>query len=254
MRNGKKTIIFLLIGVSISTSAQQKTINRSNQQWLQYYAQMKLSEKWTLLADGGYRATDNFRETVQYIARAGLDYTINPSIHVSAGFANLGFYSSGKENKIEFRPYEELLIKNTFKKFDITHRLRVEERFFNPVINGNFKSPGTFNFRFRYFFMASIPLFNLSKKNVEEKILLNIGDEIFLNAGHEIVYNVFDQNRFIISPTLQFRKSFSVSFTWNSQFASTNTPATYNYTSVAWLQVRHKINFAHQKEMQHGAN
>ncbi len=254
MRNGKKTIIFLLIGVSISTSAQQKTINRSNQQWLQYYAQMKLSKKWTFLADGGYRAIDNFQESVQYIARAGLDYTINPSIHVSFGFANLGFYSSGKKNKIEFRSYEELLVKNTFKKFGITHRFRVEERFFNPVVDGNIKSPGTFNFRFRYFFMASIPLFTLSKKNADKKILLNIGDEIFLNAGHEIVYNVFDQNRFIISPTLQFSKNFSISFTWNSQFASTTTQATYNYASVAWLQVRHRINFAHKKHIKHGAN
>ena len=238
----------LLIVVSVSTSAQQKTIKRSNQQWLQYYAEMKITEKWTLLADGGYRATDNFRETVQYIARAGLGYTINPGIHISVGFAKLGFYSSGKENKTEFRPYEELFIKNTFNKFDITHRLRVEERFFNPVVNGDIKTPGTFNFRFRYSFMASIPLFKLSKRNADEKLLLNVGDEIFLNAGHEIVYNVFDQNRFIISPTIQFSKNFSVFFTWNSQFAATTTQAAYNYTSVAWLQVKHKINFTHKKE------
>lgn len=252
MNGGKVLLLFLLHCVSLNTVSQPRTVNRSNQQWLQYYAQIKLGEKWTMLADAGYRSTDHFQQSLLYIVRAGLDYTINPNLHVSAGFANLGFYFAGQENKIEFRPYQELLIKNKFNTVDVTHRFRIEERIFNTVLNGRIQNSARFNFRFRYLCMASIPLFNLSKKYVDKKILLNVGDEIFLNAGKEIVYNVFDQNRFLISPTLQFSKVFLISFTWNSQFAATNKQATYNHASVAWLQVRHKINFNPKKETRPG--
>jgi len=247
-------IVVFLIGATQPANAQKKIIKRSDQQWLQYYAQLKIGEKWTLLADGGYRFSDNFKQSVQYIARTGVDFTINPFIHVSVGFAKLGFYSAEKINKEEFRPYEELLIKNSFKNFDITHRLRLEERLFNPVLKGSIQRPGTFNFRFRYSFMTGVPLFGLSKKNADAKVILNFGDEIFLNAGREIVYNVFDQNRFLVSPTLQFSKNFAVSFTWNSQFAATTTPATYNYASVAWLQVKQRFNFIHKKRITNKKN
>lgn len=247
MKYIKFLAVLLFAVATMHVKAQNKKVKKGNQQWVQYYVQIKLCEKWTLAADAGYRVGDHFTEKVQYIARAGLDYAINPSLHIAAGFANLGFYSGGKINKTEFRPYEEVSIKNPFPKFDINHRFRLEERFFNPVQNGKIERPGTFNFRFRYSFMASIPLFNLSKKNRDEKILFNIGDEIFLNAGRSVVYNLFDQNRFIISPTLQFSKNLSVSFTWNSQFSATTTPATYNQTNVAWLQVRHKLDFTNKK-------
>jgi hypothetical protein len=244
----KIIIIFLLLCVSMIAVAQQKTVKHGNQQWVQYYGQAKLGEKFTLQADGGYRAADGFKTSVQYIARAGMAYSITPQIQVAAGFANLGFYASGKINKREFRPYEELLIKNTFKRFQITHRYRIEERFFNLVSDGKIERPGTFNFRFRYLMMAAIPLFKLSKSNNNAQFLLNIGDEIFFNAGEKIVYNVFDQNRLIISPTLQCNKNFSISFTWNNQFASANSPATYNHTNVLWLQVRQTLNFVRKKE------
>ena len=248
MRGGKIFLLCVCGCISLSSISQTRIVNRSEQQWLQYYAQIKVAEKWTALADAGYRATDFLNDPLQYIVRGGVDYGINPNLHVAAGFAHLGFYSGGKENRIEFRPYQELLNKNKFNKVELTHRFRVEERIFHTVVNGAIQHPATFNFRFRYFFVASIPLFQLSKKNADKKVLLNVGDEIFINAGKEIVYNVFDQNRFLISPTLQVNPVFLISFTWNSQFGATSKQATYNYASVAWLQIRHKINFDPKKQ------
>jgi hypothetical protein len=243
-----KTIIFLfLIGICNKATAQQKIIKRGNQQWLQYYAQIKLSDKWILLADGGYRMANNFQNSYQYLIRAGLNYVLNPNIQVGVGFAHFATFSNGKISRDEFRPYEELGIRSKLSNIDINNRIRIEERFFDPVENGHIKGPGTFNFRFRYSLMAGIPLFNLAKTDKDKKILLNVGDEVFLNAGKKIVYNVFDQNRFLISPTIQFSKNFSVSFTYNNQFAATNVAATYNQTNVVWIQVRQKFNSRHRK-------
>src|SRR3954468_5610299 len=244
----KAVCIFLLLGIAINTIAQEKTIKKGNQQWLQYYAQIRLSDKWTLLPDAGYRWANNFDVSSQYLIRVGLNYTLNSNIQAGAGFAHFGFYTSGKVSKVEFRPYEELGIKSKLGNIDINNRVRIEERFFNPVVDGKITGPGTFNFRFRYSLIAGIPLFNLSKKDTDKKVLLSIGDEVFINAGKPIVYNVFDQNRLLISPTVQFSKNFSVALTYNRQFAATNTAAIYNQTNVIWLQVRQKFNGGSKKK------
>ncbi len=243
-----KICLLLLVTIFSLTANAQKIIKRSNQQWLQYYAQLKLSNKWTLLADGGYRVANNFQDKSQYIARVGLNYNLNPSMQVGGGFAHLGFYTSGKISKVEFRPYEELSIKSKLSNIDINNRIRIEERFFNPVVDGHIKGNGSFNFRFRYSLIAGIPLFNLSKKDMDKKVLLNIGDEVFFNAGRSIVYNEFDQNRILISPTIQFNKNFAVSLTYNGQFAGTTTPATYNDMNIVWLQIKQKFNIARKKK------
>ena len=233
--------LFFFIAAPMLLFGQQKDIVNNNQQWLQYYNQTKLSEKWTLLFDGGYRWKNEFQESSQYIVRAAIGYNINSDIRISSGLAHLGFYSSDKINRVEFRPYQEMVVKNNFNKINLVHRYRMEERFFNPVINGETQTPNTFNFRFRYSLMLSIPLFKLSKVKTDKVFLLNIGDEIFINAGKNVVNNIFDQNRFIISPSFKLNESLTLSLTWNSQFASTSSQAIFNYTNVFWLQIKHKL-------------
>jgi hypothetical protein len=236
-------ILFFFISTQSILFGQQKDVVNSNQQWFQYYNQTKLSDKWTLLVDGGFRWKEGFQESSQFIVRAAMGYSLTSNIQISSGLAHLGFYSSDKISKVEFRPYQEITVKNKFNKIDLNHRYRVEERFFKSVDNGVIQSPNTFNFRFRYSLMLSIPLFQLSKEKPEKVFILNIGDEIFVNAGSDIVDNVFDQNRFIISPTFKLSDQLSISSTWNSQFASTSTPSRYTYTNVIWLQIKHKLNF-----------
>lgn len=233
------SVIFLLwINVLM---AQTKNTSTNNQQWLQYYNQIKLNEKWTWVNDGGYRWRGGFEESAQYILRTGIGYSINPNVRILTGFAHLGFFSDHAMNKVEFRPYQELVVKNRFNKIGITHRYRIEERFFNPIVDRSIESPNTFNFRFRYSFMASFPLFGLSKTDPDKLFVLNIGDEIFINAGSSIVNNVFDQNRILISPSFLFSKNLTIALTWNSQFASTTQQASYRYSNIIWFQIKHNL-------------
>lgn len=235
-------ILFFFIVAPRMLFGQQKNVGNGNQQWLQYYNQTKLNDKWTLLFDGGYRLKDGFQESSQYIVRAAIGYNINSDIRISSGLAHLGFYSSDKINKVEFRPYQEMTVNNKFNKIGLVHRYRMEERFFNPVTNGEIQTPNTFNFRFRYSLMLSIPLFKLSKAKTDKEFLINFGDEIFINAGKNVVNNIFDQNRFIVSPSFRLNENLTLSLTWNSQFASTSSQAIFNYTNVFWLQIKHKLN------------
>ncbi|UII33697.1 DUF2490 domain-containing protein [Fulvivirga ulvae] len=241
LRKKAFSTVFLITFTASSLFAQKKNTTTQNQQWLQYYNQIKLAGKWVLLTDVGYRWKNGFEESTQYIARTGVGYSISDHVRVSTGLAHLGFYSLGKINKVEFRPYQELIIKNKLNKVGLSHRYRIEERFFYQVADGEIQTPNSFNFRLRYSCMASIPLFQLSSKRPERTFILNIGDEIFINAGRNVVHNVFDQNRFIVSPTAQMNKDVSISLTWNGQFAATAKPQNYNYTNVFWLQVKQQL-------------
>ena len=241
------SITCFLMANSSMLFCQEKIITKSNQIWLQYYNETQLNDKWTLFSDGGYRWKEGFEESTQYIVRAAIGYAIAPDIRTSSGFAHLGFYSSGKISKVEFRPYQEITFKNKYNNLSLNHRFRIEERFFNAVAHGEIQTPNTFNFRFRYALMVSIPLFKLSSENPDSIFLLNIGDEVLINAGKNIINNVFDQNRIIVCPTFNLNKQLALSLTYSSQFASTTTPGNYAHTNVFWVQVKHKLNLKMKK-------
>lgn len=223
-------------------------MSSSNEQWFQYYNQTKLNNKWTWLIDGSYRRKDNFSELSQYLIRTGIGYSINKDVKINAGIAHFGFVSSEQLSKVEFRPYQEVIVKNKLKKISLNHRFRVEQRYFYPVINGDLQNLSTFNFRYRYALIASIPLFNFSKENPDKKLLLNIGDELFINSGKDIVYNIFDQNRILISPTIQFNKKLSIAITWNEIYATTTLANTYKKTHVLWIQIKHNLDLTSKKK------
>ncbi|MDF2157794.1 DUF2490 domain-containing protein [Algoriphagus sp. CAU 1675] len=236
-------ILLLLLLGSAPLLAQEKNVSKDSQQWMQYYHESKLSDSWSFLIDGGFRWKNAINDPSQYIIRTGAGYYLSPMIRVSAGFAHLGFYSGNKKNKIEYRPYQEILIKNKWQRLGISQRIRAEERFFKEVLDGEVQDPTAFNYRFRYALMARIPLFQLSPTHPDRKLVLAFGDEIFLNAGQEVTHNVFDQNRFILSPGLQYSKNLTFSFTWNRQFGSTSLPSEYKLSDVFWLQVKHQLDF-----------
>lgn len=242
-----KIIALLLLIVLPKINAQQKTVNKVNEQWMQYYNQTKLNDKWTLNGDIGFRWRDGFDENSLYIVRVGANYKFNKTMGIAAGIAHLGFYAEDKINRLEIRPYQEFNMTNTSGKVSVLHRFRVEERIFYPVIDGKILSTNDFNFRFRYRFMLNIPVFNLSSKDADQKVYLNLGDEIMINAGKNIVYNTFDQNRILIGANFQVDKNLGLALTYNNQFSATKKAANYNHTNVIWLQITQKIDASKKK-------
>lgn len=218
--------------------AQDKHVTKGNQQWIQYYNQTKLSERWSVLVDGGYRWKDDLASRSQYIVRAGAGYRVNPYIGIAAGFAHLGTYTDLDITAVEFRPYQEISIENP-GRLAINHRLRVEERFIEATDNSD-QQFSRFNWRFRYFIGLSIPLVKFPNHQ-QRTIKFNIGDEIFINAGKDIVYNIFDQNRILIGPEFQLNESLTFTFTYHGNFAALNLPSEYIYNHILWLGIRHKM-------------
>jgi hypothetical protein len=247
-RSIQAALCAFLIGLSLLSPevshAQDKEIIKGNQVWLQYYGQARLSEKWTWQFDGGFRWRDVFVESSAHILRSSVGYAPMANLRFSAGLAHLGLYAQETLLRVEFRPYQDVQVTQTFDKWDLNHRFRLEERIFFPISEGRIQPTNQFNFRFRYAAVVGIPLFRLSRNRPEPTFILYVGDEIFLNFGPEISHNYFDQNRLILSPTFQFNDALSIALTWNNQFASTPVPSVYAHSQVFWIQVRHQMDFS----------
>lgn len=239
--NRLTSLLFALLAIvtcQYPAYCQEKTVIRADQQWIQYYGQLQLDEHWHLTGDMGFRWKDGLTAAHQNIVRAGALYRPGKLWHIGGGLAYSGIYEAGKVEQIEWRVYEEAGIRNIFKKWELTHRLRVEQRFRHPT---------PFAIRFRYALMASIPLFILSSNNRDFRLSLIAGDELFLSLQEESSSSFFDQNRFLAGPSLGVSNALSIAILWNSQFAATTLPSTYRQTHVVWLQVRHQFNL-HKKE------
>jgi len=230
-------LVFSFIVLAIPVFAQ-KNITTKNKQWIQYYNTVKLSKKFLLKSDFGYRVENNFEDKSQYIVRSGLGYKIMPKMQIVVGLDHLGEYRGDSLNSIETRPFQEFTINDIYGEIKTQHRFRIEERFFKPVNSSDFT---TYYFRFRYRFNVTIPLYYISKEDKSAKIALNLGDEIFIHAGKDAVYNMFNQNRVLIGSTYQISKALAVRLTYSYEFGANNSPASYRENNILWLGITHKL-------------
>lgn len=228
---------------------QQREVTHRGEQWFQYNNITHLNEKSMLFGNAGVRWKDGFDTFSIFFGRLGGSCAITDNIRVATGFTYVEFYNEDHRYQVEYRPYEELFVRGNGDKLRLNHRFRFEQRFYNPVVEGKVQSDNIFALRLRYALMTGFDLFSLSKTRPDCKFRINISDEVMFNAGDHIVHNVFDKNRFIVMPTVQFNRWMSVSVGWNNQFASTTTAGHYIYTNALWVHFTHTL---HLSKKTHG--
>jgi len=229
-------LVFVLLNSSIFS--QDKIVTKGDQQWLQYYNQTKISERWLLLVDGGYRWSNGFTDRSQYLVRVAAGYEAGHGISVAAGFGHWGTYTGLDITASEFRPHQEVILKLGEGKLSINQRMRIEQRFIKSTNNSSLEFD-RFNWRFRYFLGLSIPVKEFSKPGMA--ISLIVADELFINAGKEIVYNIFDHNRILVGPVFELNSSLSFNFLYQGQYRAFNLPHQYHYDHIFWFSIRHRM-------------
>lgn len=237
----KSKILIFTCTLIVSYCFPQKTISSNNQQWFQYYTQFKLSKKLVLMSDIGYRIKGNPQDWFQTTTRTGIAYPITKSLQGVTGIACFTSFKNATASILEMRSYQEINATLTRKKMSIQNRLRVEARAFQNMTSA--PNQASFNFRLRYRLYFTLPLFKLSSKKPEFKILLNFGDELFINFGKEIVYNTFDNNRILLAPSLQINKQLTISLTYSYQYGHRSSISTYESSHILWLGVTQKFGF-----------
>ena len=183
MRLLKRT--FLLLGCFglINYTAIGQTNNMGT--WLVYFGNQKINDRWNIQSDFQFRNYQFFGQRNQIIARAGLGYNLKPQNHnLLLGYAyvatdNYDAFDVKTGTKTENRIYQQYLYRNKLGANAMTHRFRLEERFF----------PNEFGLRARYFISVQKPLRNI--KGAKNTSYLSAYNELFL----DIKGAQFDRNR-----------------------------------------------------------
>ena len=179
----KRTILLLgFIGV-----INNSVIGQSNNvgTWFIYFGNQKMNDKWNIQSDFQYRDYRFLGQRNQLLARAGLGYNLKPQNHnLLLGYAYIATdaydeFDNNTSTKIEHRIYQQYLYKNKVGSNSLTHRFRLEERFF----------PNEFGLRARYFISLQKPLG--SKTIAKGNTYLSAYNELFV----DIKYKKFDRNR-----------------------------------------------------------
>ena len=183
----KKRIFYLVCIVFISNNVKgQNPAENELGNWLMYFGTHKISEKYSLHYETQLRNYEVISNFNQLLPRVGLNYHIDESSIVTAGYAFIPTQNTfdkgwGEEMITENRIWEQFILRNSINRIKIRHRYRLEQRW---VKAGDIT---TYKNRARYMLSVKLPI----SKNEESPLFISLYDEIFLNISD----NPFDQNR-----------------------------------------------------------
>lgn len=115
---------FVLSTLTVFLLSSNVTFGQDDILWLHYFNRYKLSYKFSIDSDIGYRFY--FPEGDRWQVRSGLRYDINENMYVRGGL----MYVTGSAARQEIRPYQDFVINSRFSAFTVTQRVRLEEQFF----------------------------------------------------------------------------------------------------------------------------
>ncbi|NME71307.1 DUF2490 domain-containing protein [Flammeovirga aprica] len=119
-----KAICRILIGFIFVVIAANKSFAQDDILWLHYFNRYKLSYKFSIDSDVGYRSY--FPEGERWQGRTGLRYDINDNMYVRGGV----MYVAGSAARQEFRPYQDFVFNSRVSIFTITQRVRFEQQLY----------------------------------------------------------------------------------------------------------------------------
>jgi hypothetical protein len=181
----KKIPLYLLLSAMLQWPLHLHAQDSPLGCWKVYNGTVHFSEKTGINFDLNQRSYNALDDLEQILLRGGLYFNLpGGNVQLMGGFAwaYTAPYISGTDEKTDFeerRFHQQVVFRQQTGRLFMSHRYRVEERFFS---NRN-------NFRFRYQLLLQIPL----NKTVMEprSVYMILMDEIFINDRSP----AFDRNR-----------------------------------------------------------
>lgn len=188
--------------------AQNREGVNNNIGWLMYVGDHKIAKKWSLHTEYQWRRNDFGRVWQQSLLRVGVNYVLSDVATLTFGYGYIETFAYGEmpisrlnkqgseQSFPEHRLYQDLVLKNNTGRFEVAHRLRLEQRWLGNFYDANDdRLPNQWRLvnRFRYRFRAALPL--KGKTITDKSFYLHGYNEIFIGFGENITSNIFDQNR-----------------------------------------------------------
>lgn len=180
-----------MVSVLYSKAQDSETGN-----WWMYFGNQQMSDKLNWHNEVQYRNYNFAGDLEQLLLRTGLGYDIgenNHNILLGYGFIRSGNYLDGTDEKIHFdehRIFQQFITNQKVGRLNLSHRYRIEERFFTD----------DFRMRFRYFLALRFPLSDT--EIVENTLYLSAYNEVFINGERP----AFDRNRLFGALGYEFKK------------------------------------------------
>lgn len=141
------------------------------------------------------------------IPRVQVHYIFQNGVDISGGVSHFRT-AFPQDNEIdiercraEFRPHQELILRQQVGKILLSHRYRLEERFYYL----RSEDEDLFRMRFRYRLQGKLPV---SKPDSGRDIFVKVFNEIHLNLGQGA--NPFNQNRFYGGLVIELDEKFDI--------------------------------------------
>ncbi len=202
----------LLILLYSSTVLAQTDNFKHSSSWNTITIKANLNDKLFLKNEINFRRTNFLRDWEQLVLRPSVEYQFNDGITTATGYTFIQNYTYAdfsapidtKENNL----WQQVLLKQDFGGFEISHRIRFEERFRETVAFSNaapILSGTDYSSRLRYRFIVAIPV--LKKQGITALAY----DEVFLDFENSLQPKKLDQNWMFVG--LRFRESEHITIT-----------------------------------------
>ncbi len=198
----KTRLLALCLAVVGLTSVHASDQHDNNTHlWVNYVGDHPLfGTPWGLHLEVQNRLADFGEKWQQLLIRPGLNYTISPTLTVSAGYAYVETHPYGDYPALdefpEHRLWEQAVLTRQALGLEWQHRLRLEQRRIGELQRNATGGYDVGNYRYenriRYMLRTTVPL------TADKKTYLALWDEVFFNFGSNVVKNYFDQNRLFI--------------------------------------------------------
>lgn len=232
--------LLAVAGVGMRFEARAQAENRvadmATHAWYQYFGDHRFTDHWGLHTEAQLRRASLLSDKQQLLLRAGINYTVNDQVMLTAGYGYVETYPygeyPGRAAFPEHRIYEQVqLTPAPLGRLGLSHRYRLEQRFI--------EFPGLKEFqllhRARYQVRATLPL---TGPKVAPRTLYAFGyDEVFVGFGRHVASNIFDQNRLSAGLGYKITPIFAVEAGYLNQLVAHRDGRVFEYNHTLTLGV-----------------
>nr|WP_294905210.1 DUF2490 domain-containing protein [uncultured Lacibacter sp.] len=209
-------VMAVMILLSTTSIAQNTRLNDYNKVgWYAATGTFSFNSKWSAHLEYQWRRENYVKTWQQSLLRTGINYHANSNTTLRFGYAWAETYDYGDyplnvygKTFTEHRLYEVATLTQRSGTFDITHRIKLEQRWLPRYASAASIKPDDWMYMNRARYMLRVQQ-SLKGKTLEDKEpYIAAYDEIFIGFGKNVNENIFDQNRVGLLLGYRFSKHF----------------------------------------------
>ena len=234
----------------------QRLSDRNAIGWYTYNGNHNVGKNWAVHTEYQWRRIDLIQGWQQSLARLGLVRNVSDRVKVSGGYTYFTTFPYGRYPQAErgvpyseHRLYEDIQLKDTYRRLELTHRFRLEQRWLAQLSESDPRQVSTWAYqnRIRYQIAGKLALQGATVDDNEWYV--NFFDELFIGFGPNVNQNIYNQNRISGGLGYQFSDKFSVELNYLNQIVQHADPEpisqlpVFEYNNGFRLNVNYDLDF-----------